>query len=376
MNEKANRVRPNLTRKQVADRRLQPEGSSTLPDDERSDEASVTETGLSPTRYAALQAKQANLIRNKIGPNWFFDHPIINPVAIIKAAPEQPMSAALVCYQACRLLRKGHHQRVREYLVAAYSVARGFKAHPDQIDMLAQELTDKRSSKPLKQEIVEQDLLRCVFVFIFSQSGLVTRDRANQYAQSLQYYFDRNAEIPEIDELLRTFGQNRLRIAAQRLANISRDRREWVEQGKDSSSVTMEEVLAGMVAEGLRHKLKRPENEPPSPGPSDVAFGDLKAQTEVEDVTDDADWLDENDPDRNSHATDYDEDELEPEEQAAEELIQPPEVDEFFDDMMRLTAQMVVGLGDDKLDKRHRDEMLLLVREIWLKVMLFRGTFD
>ena len=202
---------------------------------------------------------------------------------------------------------------------------------------------------------------------------MVKRDRATHYAQSLQYFFDRDATPREIDKLLEEYGQNKLREAAQRRANILQGAQEWVQQGKDPTSVTMEEVLASIIAEDAKSKTSKPENDGADHSARDVAPGDLKYRAEVESLSDDAEWLFENDPEKNPNVTGFGEDDdLEPDEDAGEEDTQPPEVDEFFGDMMRLTAQLVVGL-DDSLDPRRREAMLSLVRELWLKVVRFRG---
>ena len=375
MNDKGQRARPRVTRKQVAQRRLGPEGPDSLPDDSRPSEAAGGERGdQSPARYAATKAKYADSLRTSFGPDWIFDHPLINPVKIIEEAAERPMSAALMCKQACVLLNVGHHARVREYLVAAYSVACGFKAHRAQIKTLALEISDARSTKPVKADKVEKDLLHYIFIFIFFQSGMVKRDRATQYAQALQYYFDKNATPAEIDRLLKNYGQNKLREAAQQRANILQGAREWVQQGKDPTSVTMEEVLAVMAAEKTKSPTADSEGDQAEHGPRDIAPGDLKYRAEVENLTDDAEWLLENDPEKNPNKTGYeDDDELEHDEAEGDEDNQPPEVDQFFGDMMRLTAQMVVRLNDDKLEPRKREALMSLVQELWTKVMRFRG---
>lgn len=368
-------ARPRVTRRQAAQRRLSPQSENLLTDDfERADLVKSGGSELLSARRAASQAKYAESLRSRFGPDWIFDHPLINPARIIEEAADRPMSAALVCHQACVLLNVGHHKRVREYLVAAYSVACGFKANRGQIKDLAYELRDGRSSSPIKVEKVECHLLHYVFIYIFYQSGMVTRDRATQYVKSLQYFFDRDITHDEIAKLLTQHGQNKLRKAALRRDSIMQAAHEWVQQGKDPSSVTMEEVLDAMAAEDSKSQPPDAGDGPGDHSPRDISPGDLKYRVEVESLSDEADWLDENDPERNPNAIGYEEDdELESDDSEEEEDVQPPEVEEFFGDMMRLTAQMIVGLSDNRLDARHREAMMALVQELWTKVMLFRG---
>lgn len=365
---------PKLTPAQITQRRLGPKGSNLIPADvSRFEAGEGEESERSPAHFAASQAKFADSLRSQFGPDWIFDQPLINPVKIIEEAADRPMSAALVCHQACVLLNNGYHKRVHQYLVASYSIACGFKAHREKIKDLAFEIRDARSSKPVNAEKVEQNLLHYVFIYIFFQSGMVKRDRATHYAQSLQYFFDRDATPREIDKLLKKYGQNKLREAAQRRANILQGAKEWVQQGKDPTSVTMEEVLASIIAEDANSKTIKSEDDWADHSARDVAPGDLKYRAEVESLSDDAEWLFENDPEKNPNVTDFEEDDdLEPDEATEGEDTQPPEVDEFFGDMMRLTAQLVVGL-DDNLDPCHREAMLSLVRELWIKVIRFRG---
>ena len=366
---------PKLTPAQIAQRRLGAKGSNPLLHDVRRFEAAEGEqSGRSPARFAAFQGKFAESLRSRFGTDWIFDQPLINPAKIIEEAAHRPMLAALMCKQACVLFNVGHHNRMREHLVASYSTACGFKTNREQIKDLAFELRDGRSSNPMKADKVEQNLLHYVFIYTFYQSGLMTRDRATQCAQSLQYFFDRDAAPYEIDALLKQHGQNKLRKAAQRRASIMQGAREWVQQGKDPSSVTIEEMLAAMAAEDVEAEVPDAGDSPGDYIPRDIAPEDLKYRAEVESLSDDAEWLLENDPEKNPNATGYEEDaEIEPDKAEAEEDVQPPEVDEFFSDMMRLTAEMIVSLDDDRLDARPREAMVSLVQELWTKVMRFRG---
>ncbi|MCJ2108998.1 hypothetical protein MKK70_27250 [Methylobacterium sp. E-041] len=364
---------PKLTLTQITQRQLEPTGSESLVDDaHRFEEDENEESEPSPARFAASQAKYAESLRSKFGPDWISEHPLINPMKIIEEAADRPMSAAFMCKQACVLLNVGNHARVRRYLVAGYCVAQGFKAHREQIKDLAFDLQDGRSTNPMKKETVEQNLMHYVFIYIFYQSGMETRDRAAQYAQSLKYYFDRDTAPIEVDKLLKQYGQNKLRLAAQLRDNILKGAREWVQQGKDPTSVTMEEVLASMSAGEAKLKKAHAATDQADYSPRDIAPGIVKHKAEVDNLSDEAEWLLENDPDKNPDVAEFDEDdELEPDDPLGEENTQLPEVDEFFSDMMRLTAQLVVGL-DNRLDPLHREPMLFLIRELWIKVVRFR----
>lgn len=374
MKTESSQTRPKLTREQIAQRRLQPKSSRSQVENAPSESANDDLAGqASGARYAKSKSKFADSLRSKFGPEWIFDHPLINPAKIIEEALDRPMMAAHMCKQACVLLNASHHLRVHEYLVAAYCVALGFKNNNKQIAHLADEIIDGRSNKPLKVKVIDDNLLHYVFIYIFFQSGMVLRDRATQYAKSLKYYFDLDETPIEVERVLKKYGQNNLRKAAQRRDNIMQGAREWVQQGGDPTTVTMDEVLAAMKAEKSKGEGLVPEGESSDHSPRDIPPSELQVWPEI-DGWPDADWLLENDPERNPNATGLDlDDEFVENELRNDENTQHPGVDEFFQDMMRITAQMTIGLSVISEDARRREAMLSLVRELWVKVMIFRG---
>lgn len=204
--------------------------------------------------FAATQTNFNKNLRNTYGTDWIVDVPLINPMKIIEEVAISPLSAAMHCQHACTLLGKGHHRRVADYIAAAYYVACGLRDNDRQINLLAKDMIDGRTKKPLSFDNVKDELLHYLFIFIFFQSKLTTRDRATHYAQALQPYFDSATPPAEVAQRLYEHGPDRLRRAAQLRAKRLQDARAWAESGHPAL-IPMDEAVAAVAARMRRRIL-------------------------------------------------------------------------------------------------------------------------
>ncbi len=329
-----------------------------------SGQASLTPM-ISAVQYNANAAKDVRRMRERLGDmgdDWASEFFLINPVRIIEEAREHPMQAAQMCCQACRLLIDGHHARIREYIVAAYAIACKFRGNERLIEELAREVSDARSPRGVKPERVQDNLLHYVFIYIFHQSGMATRNRATQYAQALQIYFDDGEALSNVANHLNMYGQDRLRRAAIEVGAF-RAALDFRKQGKVPGAATMNAVLAKMAEEEREAKASDPKIEVTDYGPRALP----PSERDNHDFDEDTDW-----PNSELFEDDLGDDGDEADEEN-DEVGQPPEVDLFFKSALRLSAQLVAGLYNEKMDSVKRDKLLALVMQLATEIAAFRA---
>lgn len=183
------------------------------------------------------------------GSDVFTESLTINPAKITEEVQNSPMTAAHLCHQACVLLGRGHHRRLHQYIGIAYTIACGMRTNSRQIQKLADYVVDGRTRSKVMAEKVQAQLLHYLFIYIFCQSGLTTRNRATQYAQGLQPFFDSNTAPADVERNISKYGLERLRRAAIKQASLVRVTEEWMARGDAPTSGTIEEVLATILEE-------------------------------------------------------------------------------------------------------------------------------
>lgn len=224
----------------------------------------------SSSSFAKASAGDAEKLCAELGPHWVTQLPLLNPIKIIEEIDVSPMTAAGWCHNACSLLGRGYHQRVKNYLIAAYMIACAFRGSPEQIANLSSVITDDRCKSKVKLEKVKPNLLHYVFIYIFFQSGLTMRDRATQYAQGLQPYFDAGTPPAEVELKLYQHGPDRLRRAALQRTKLIRGAQEWANNGKDPVAAGMDEVLTALAASDSNRKGDSLDTDVTDPGTYDL----------------------------------------------------------------------------------------------------------
>ena len=200
-------------------------------------------------RYAASKQAFLEHVKERLGAEWFANYPVVNPHKIIEESKTSPMYAAFMCRYACAIIAKLEERSVREYVTAAYFIACDLNLNERAIKMLASEVQDSRYKNGVPTEVVKNNILHYLFLYIFYQSGIRTRDRATQYAQGLKEYFSEGRSPKAVGEIIVEHGPDRLRRVAQRKANLIEGAQEWAKQGKNSAAPSFDEVLAALVAE-------------------------------------------------------------------------------------------------------------------------------
>ena len=173
-------------------------------------------------RFVHNQTHLGESLAKKFGAEWISTVPVVNPARILLEARKHPMLAAMMCQRACVLLRAGSHARVRELLTAAYEIALKMAENEHGIVELASEVRDGRFKDAISVEKIKDKLIHYLFIFIFAQSGYVNRNRATQWAQALQIFFDNRVSVIKVEENLKTHGQNALRKATSRLQALKK----------------------------------------------------------------------------------------------------------------------------------------------------------
>ena len=198
-------------------------------------------------RYKAFEDAKGEKLRLEVikefSPEWIVSFPLLNPLSIIEKAESSSMHAASLCQQTCYMLSKGHHRRVQEYLAVAYAIAMKMKDDDRACSHLASEVRDGRFKDGVPPKVVREKILHYLFIFIFYQSGLVTRDRASQYAQSLDEFFYEGKNFQEVADILKRHGQDRLRRAGQRQRKLEEGARALLKQGRNPAVMSMIELL-------------------------------------------------------------------------------------------------------------------------------------
>lgn len=206
--------------------------------------------GLDKTqRYNAAKDTIFDDLRSRFGTDFFAPFPLVNPHKVIEKSKTEPMFAACMLRFACTSIAKMEERSVREYVAAAYSVACDMRSDEAAIRGLAREVEDGRYKNGVPIEVVNEDILHYLFIFVFFQSGIRTRDRATQYAQGLKEYFYEGRPPEVVGEIIVNHGPDRLRRVAQRKAKLIEGAQEWAKQSKDPAAPPFDEVLATVVAE-------------------------------------------------------------------------------------------------------------------------------
>ena len=232
-----------------------------------------------------------NWLKKRLGEEWIIEAPQISPARIIEEVNYHPYYAALMCRQACIILNVGHHARVREYMVAAYVIALALKNNERHIEFVASKTQDGRSSvEGMNVKKFKTKILHYLFIFIFKQSGMLKRNRAWQWADSLQAYFDEDREPAEVEGALKLYGQNKLRIAALKAKKL-REAREQVAQVEGPLSRHIDVLLL----ETERKTAQKPssdagETDVVNPVPHDLARLDVSWNGDEHDDDSSTEW--------------------------------------------------------------------------------------
>ncbi|MCJ2021093.1 hypothetical protein MKK84_27360 [Methylobacterium sp. E-065] len=363
-----NRPPQKLTREQIKGRSL---GQSNRIDGDINPCGAATSDFKSAEDYSADKQRYTEALRNEIGSEAICTHPAVNPLSIMREADDRPMSAAILAKKACALIGIGHHSRVHEMLIVAYYIALKFILHDHCYSLLASEISDARYTNGPPVVLIKKNFLHYLFLYIFYQSGMESRDRATQYAQSLQYYFDLDTPLAEVDRLLKKHGQNNLRKAAQYRAKILAGAREWLDQGGDPTSVTMEEVLEALVKDREQSTLAEKNGAPLIDSDIKISAGDQRFKPRIDEISGDAEWLEANDPARNPDAS-YD-DEHNQSELLDDISINVKSLEQtkiLCEEMLTLTARMIDNVMTFETNDFERDAMLTLIRQSWVKLMM------
>ena len=245
--------------------------------------------------YTAEQGRMSGHLRKHFGPEWIVDIPFLNPQRIREEIDKSPIGAAVFCQYACHLLGKGHRRRVAEYLTTAYAIACGLRDNDQHIRMLAMDVRDARTKKALSVDKVKSNLLHYLFIYIFFQSNMTTRDRATQYAQGLQPYFDSKTSPAEVEQRLNKHGPDRFRRAARLRAKRILDAQALAESGQPLL-ISMDEAVAAVAADDAAKNPAPPEDEPTDFGPREVppdteVSGESDADDDTSDDVDDGGLL-------------------------------------------------------------------------------------
>ena len=183
-------------------------------------------TGQTSQQYSEESRSFAAWIREKLGDDWIFDSPQVNPARIIEQASDNPFFATLMCKQACASLSSGHHLRVHDYIMAAYVIALALKNNELHMAFVAEKVKDGRSkSEGIPIIKFQERILNYLFIYIFAQSRLTSRNRAWQWADSIRPFFEDNRDPAEVELLLRRYGQEKLRTAANQAIMFERQAR-------------------------------------------------------------------------------------------------------------------------------------------------------
>lgn len=200
-------------------------------------------------RYSANKQAFFERVQKKVGSDWFAPFPVVNPHKIIEESKTSPMSAAFMCQYACAIIAKMEERNVREYVAAAYFIACDMKLDERAIANLASDVKDGRYKNGIPIEVVREGILHYLFIYIFYQSGIRTRDRATQYAQGLKEYFYEGRPPNVVGDIILKHGPDRLRRVAQRKAQLIEGAQELAKLGKNPAAPAFDEVLATLVAE-------------------------------------------------------------------------------------------------------------------------------
>lgn len=144
---------------------------------------------------------------------------------------------------------------------------------------------------------------------------------------------------------------------------MTREALEWTKEGKPLGAATMNEVLAKMANEDPKVNAPETQVEPTDYGPRGLP----PSEPNPDGVEEGTDWEDgqraRDDTADDGDEADHDED----------EVGQPPEVDEFFENAMRLSAQLVAGLNEDNIDDVKRKMLTASVMQLWTEILAFRA---
>lgn len=209
---------------------------------------------MSAEEYAKRQSDLLKKINVSNTSEWYADSSFINPMTLIEKAKSSPMMAARWCQDACYMLSSSHQKRMREYLVAAYSIAYELRNNEKEISELAAELKDGRAAegKGIKPTKIKENLLHYLFLFIFYQTGLTSRNRASQYAISLQIYFNEGRSPEKVADRIVAYGTERLYRATGRYNHLIEGAKLYKAQEKSPASVSLDEILENMVSKNKK----------------------------------------------------------------------------------------------------------------------------
>lgn len=331
------------------------------------------------TENAESSHRDRKYLSDRYGSDFIYDFSLLNPIKIIEEIPVSSFRAATLCQHACAVIGDGYRRRVLDYISTAYAIALAMRDDDRQIALLSLAVTDGRTKRSLDPEKVRAGLLHYLFLFVFFESGMTKRDRATQYAQALQPYFDGGTPATDVRQRLHKHGPDRLRRAAQLRTKSLQDAQAWAESGR-SAPMAMDEAVAAVAADDAAKNPAPPIDEPTDFGPralpSDVGFGnghdtsngwdDFDLLAEDADDTEDHNDVDEIDV----SDEEGDEDSLEDD---SDELLQPPEVDEFFSSAMHMTAQLVVGLRNHAMTTDDRAALTGVAIKLATNIAAFRG---
>lgn len=195
-----------------------------------------------------LEAHILESMREKLDEDWVLPSGSLDPTKLIETAQTSPMAAARWCQCACKILGQGHQRRINAYISAAYSIACRFRNDDKAIASLAAEVVDGRT-KEVPLEKVADNVLHYVCIFIFFQSGLTTRNRATQYAEALQGFYDDIIPHLIVDQRLQEHKHEMLYRAAARRKTIVQQLQARLNPDQHSMVPTMDQILGQMKAE-------------------------------------------------------------------------------------------------------------------------------
>ncbi|MCJ2069345.1 hypothetical protein MKK75_11120 [Methylobacterium sp. J-030] len=205
--------------------------------------------GGDPQDLTLLEKFRSEVLEKRYGSQSVVNGSFLHPLRIMAATEETPMMAAQICHLACRDLNAGHQRRLREYLCVGFYIARKFIGRPNQIKFLTEEVIDNRRKSGFDPAKVENSLLHYLFIYIFHQSGLVTRDRATRYAEALQPYFDSNLTYEEVRHRLLSHGPTLLYKAAGKWKTASNARDLADRPSQITASLDIDEIVADLLKE-------------------------------------------------------------------------------------------------------------------------------
>ena len=330
-------------------------------------------------RYAAAKEKHYKAVQKSVGEDWFVPFPLVNPIKVIEKSKTEPMYAAFMLQFACSSIAKMEEKNVREYVAAAYSIACDMRSNEIAIRSLARDVEDRRYKNGVPIEVVSEDILHYLFLYVFFQSRIRTRDRATQYAQGLKEYFYEGRPPTIVGEIILKHGPDLLRRVAQRKAKLIEGAREYIKQGKDPTAPPFDEVLAALMKEETTGATTGAEDEAFDHGSRAVPPGGSN------DEESDADWIADaeregaNDEESDSEVVEVTsggvavEDEENDGNEVADDGDLPPEVDEFFRTAMRTTSKLFVEVNDNTISTDKREALTVLVLQLTRKIMLLRG---